>query len=80
MRIEDLACREVVEVLTDYLESVLPTDRRVTLEQHLLFCEGCAEYLEQMRSTVALVGRLREEDVPPVVMDRLLRAMPKEER
>lgn len=34
MKIEDLACREVVEVLTDYLESVLPTDRRVTLEQH----------------------------------------------
>lgn len=69
----DVSCRHVVDVLTDYLEGALAVEERVALEQHLLLCEGCAIYLEQLRTTIDLTGQLREEDVPPAVMNNLMR-------
>jgi hypothetical protein len=75
----ELQCREVVEVLTDYLEEALPAARRVVLEQHLVFCEGCDRYLVQLRTTIDLTGQLQEEDVPTPVLDRLLGLLPPRE-
>jgi anti-sigma factor (TIGR02949 family) len=69
---DDVRCREVVEVLTDYLDGALPSDEREALEQHLLACTGCAAHLGQLRTTVRLTGKLSESDVPPMLMDRLL--------
>ena len=54
----DIACRELVELVTDYLEGALTPERRALLEQHLAACEGCAAYLDQMRRTVALLREL----------------------
>jgi hypothetical protein len=71
--VDDVRCQEVVEVLTDYLEGGLATDERELLEQHLLLCAGCGEYLEQLRTTIALTGRLTEEDVPDQLVDTVLR-------
>jgi hypothetical protein len=69
-----LTCREVVELVSDYLEGALPADEAELLEQHLNFCEGCELYVDQMRMTVACVGRLREEDLPPEARERLVAA------
>ena len=71
---DHLTCQEVVELVTDYLESALPPDQVVLFEQHLNFCDGCVWYVDQMRRTIAAVGRLREEDVPPETRDALLAA------
>lgn len=68
----ELACVEVVEVITDYLEAALPARKRRLLEQHLTDCDGCTAYLEQMRETISLTGRLKPEDVPPELEERLL--------
>ncbi|HEX6517650.1 MAG TPA: zf-HC2 domain-containing protein [Nocardioidaceae bacterium] len=73
MNADDVLCREVVDVLTDYLEGALPAEQRVALEQHLVFCEGCSRYVTQLRTSIELVGRLQEQDVPPQVMDRVRR-------
>jgi predicted anti-sigma-YlaC factor YlaD len=70
---DDVRCSEVVELLGDYLEGVLPVEHRATLEQHLLFCESCATFLDQLRTSIALTALLREEDVPSQVGDRALR-------
>jgi len=69
----DLHCREVVDLLTDYLEDTLPAPDRAVLEEHLLMCVGCSRYLHQLRTSIDLVGRLQEEDVPEPLKDRLLR-------
>ena len=71
---EHVTCQEVVELVTDYLERALPSDEATLFEQHLNFCDGCVVYVEQMRSTVVNVGRVREEDVPPEAKDRLMAA------
>jgi anti-sigma factor RsiW len=64
-RREDLVCRQVVELVTDYLEGALPRSQRRRLEAHLAGCEHCTEYLAQMRATIEATGRLRAEDLSP---------------
>ena len=55
----ELTCRELVELVTDYLEGALGDDERARFEAHLGGCAGCTAYLHQMRTTIWLVGRLR---------------------
>jgi anti-sigma factor RsiW len=71
---EHITCKEVVELVTDYLDRALPADEASLFEQHINFCDGCITYVEQMRSTVAAVGRITEEDVPPETKERLMAA------
>jgi anti-sigma factor RsiW len=71
---EDLDCRDVVEVVTDYLEGGLaPGDRR-RFDRHLAACEGCQAYLEQLRTVIRVAGRPIVDAVPPETMAGLLRA------
>ena len=37
-------------------------------------CDGCTNYLEQMRETIRLTGMLTEEQVPVAQRERLRRA------
>ena len=72
--ITELTCREMVELVSDYLEGALADHDRARFEQHLVLCDGCTAYLDQIRRTVALVGRLRDRVVDPPGRDRLLEA------
>ena len=67
-------CRELVELVTDYLEQALPDDVRASLERHLLDCDDCREYLRQIELTIAVVGRLRDDDLPLGLREALLAA------
>ncbi len=71
---DDLACIELVELVTAYLDDALAPAERARLEAHLADCEGCAVYVEQIRQTIALAGRLVPEVVPAPMMERLLAA------
>jgi anti-sigma factor RsiW len=71
---EDLSCEEIVELVTDYLDGALDDTDRTRFELHLVFCEGCDRYLDQMRGTISTVGRLRADDVEPAAVDDLLEA------
>jgi predicted anti-sigma-YlaC factor YlaD len=74
VRVDEVSCREVVEILGDYLEGAMAPDDRVRLEAHLADCEGCTAYLDQLRTTIRLSGRLSEQAVPPETMAPLLEA------
>ncbi len=71
---EPLACSELVELVTDYLEGSLPTRERARFDAHLEGCDGCRIYLDQMLETIQLVGRLSEETIPKEARDTMLRA------
>ncbi|MGH9004874.1 MAG: anti-sigma factor family protein [Acidimicrobiia bacterium] len=73
-RRRQLACQQVVELVTEYLDGVMEPRRRARFEVHLRECGGCSAYLEQFRTTVAVAGRLDVGDVPAPVMDELLSA------
>jgi predicted anti-sigma-YlaC factor YlaD len=68
----EFTCREMVELMSDYLEGALADRDRALFEQHLVLCDGCTAYLDQVRRTVALIGRLREGALDTSVRDRLL--------
>jgi predicted anti-sigma-YlaC factor YlaD len=68
----DMACAELVELVSDYLERALPERDAQRFEAHLAECPGCLAYLEQMRTTIELAGRLRVEDLSPEMQSELL--------
>jgi len=70
----NLACVELVEILTDYFEGTLPERDARALEHHLTLCDGCRAYLDQMRETIRLAGRLTVADVPDAGVDELIAA------
>jgi anti-sigma factor RsiW len=74
MSTAELTCKEIVEIVTDYLEGALPRDRRRAFEAHLAACDGCTEYVRQMRETIRLAGELSEESLEPGFRMRLLDA------
>ena len=59
----ELTCKELVELVTAYLEGTLPGRRRRQFEAHLAACDRCTAYLAQMRMTIRVTGSLAEEDV-----------------
>lgn len=63
----ELACQEMVELITDYLEGAMPRSLRRRFEAHIAGCEHCHEYLQQMRITIQLTGRLGSEDLTPAM-------------
>lgn len=67
-----LACQELVELASDYLEGGLSSADRARIEAHLRACDGCTEYVAQMRRTIELTGRLVPEALDPAAREQLL--------
>jgi len=67
-------CRQVVELMTDYLEGALSPAERARFEEHIAGCDGCRAYLQQLRTTRRVLGRLADEPVPAEVERDLLEA------
>jgi anti-sigma factor RsiW len=61
----DLACQQAVELVTDYLERVLPRSLRRRFEAHLAGCPDCPEYLAQIGAIIALAGSITPDDLTP---------------
>jgi len=74
LRAPRLTCREVVELLSDYLEDGLAPGERARVVAHLQTCPQCVAYLAQLQTTICALGRLRQDDIPGPLLDRLLAA------
>lgn len=59
-----MSCKELVELVTDYLEGRLPDATQRELEEHIKLCDGCTLYIEQMRVTLRALGRIPEATIP----------------
>jgi anti-sigma factor RsiW len=68
----DLVCRDAVALMTEYLEGSLSARQRARLERHLAACDGCDEYLRQMRVTIDVLGRVEPEDLEPAAREELV--------
>lgn len=69
-----IACAELVELATDYLEGVLSPQRLALLAEHLAVCDGCDVYVGQLRETVRLARDPRRLELDPVRRAELLTA------
>lgn len=68
----EMQCRELVELVTAYLDGSLSRRDRRRFEAHIGGCDHCTTYVRQMRETIRLTGRLTERDIPPLARDELL--------
>lgn len=64
-RLRVLPCNQLVELVTGYFDDALDDDLRARVEDHLRLCEGCRNYLTQLRATLAVIGRSGRSTVPP---------------
>ena len=69
---DELTCKELVELVTDYFEKKLPASEQQRFEAHLSTCRGCRTYLKQMEQTMGLLGKLDEETITPQAQQELL--------
>jgi anti-sigma factor RsiW len=69
---DDLTCQDLVEIVTEYLEGSLPPIERQQFEHHLAGCDGCVAYVNQMRHTIHVLGRIGIDDIPADEQERLL--------
>jgi anti-sigma factor RsiW len=67
-----ITCRQVVALVTDYLDGRLPRGEHDLFEAHLAECEDCTEHVRQIRTTVALTGQVRDDDLEPAAREDLM--------
>lgn len=67
-----MICRDVVELMTDYLEGALAPVDLVRFETHVAGCDGCRAYLEQLRKTLRVTGRIASTEPLPASLEREL--------
>lgn len=67
-----LTCRELTELVTNYLEGRVSMTDRLRFEMHLAMCRHCRAYVQQMRQTIGALGRLSAERASQEVCDHLL--------
>ena len=71
---QTLTCQELVELVTAYLEGGLSDADRLQFEEHIAVCDGCTNYLEQMRTTIRVTGMLTPESLSEEASTELLSA------
>jgi predicted anti-sigma-YlaC factor YlaD len=69
-----LDCNELVELVTEYFEGVLDVETRTRFEQHIGECRGCNAYVDQIRTTISLTGRVAVDDLSEETKAGLLEA------
>ncbi len=60
----ELSCKELTQLITEYLEGVLSSTDRERFESHLSRCPGCITYIEQMQETVKQLGNMPSVEIP----------------
>jgi len=69
-----LSCREFAELVTDYLEGGMADADRIRFDEHLAGCAGCVNYVDQMRTTILVTGRVTPDDLSAEAKAELLAA------
>ena len=70
-----LTCKDAIDVLADYLESVLDAEMLAALERHLRDCPPCRAYLNTYRKTRDLAGQAGRVAMPAEMKRRLHRLL-----
>ena len=67
-------CRDMSELVTDYLERSVSLRLRLRMGWHLFLCEACRHYYDQMRRTILMLGSLSPTQPEPDAEERVLAA------
>ena len=62
--VDEVTCEQFVELVTEYFEGALQARTLSQVEEHLVMCDWCLTYVEQMRATIASLRELKEPRSP----------------
>jgi anti-sigma factor RsiW len=71
---QPMVCRDLVELVTDYLDDAMYSATRSAVAEHLQSCDDCAAYVAQLRSTMTGLGSVSERPLDPAICARLMAA------
>lgn len=75
MSSDEVTCRQFVELVTDYFEGALEDPTLTRVEEHLVLCDWCVTYVDQLRDTIAALGQLPEDDAADAIVGTVLSAV-----
>jgi predicted anti-sigma-YlaC factor YlaD len=61
---DEVTCQQFVELVTDYFEGELRGRTLSQVEEHLVMCDWCITYVEQMQMTISSLAALRQYGCP----------------
>ena len=73
-------CRDMAELVTDYMEGALPRRGRLGVRMHLALCQACRHYFAQMRQTIGVLKRGQPVPPDPAIEESLVRAASEQPR
>jgi putative zinc finger protein len=62
--VDEVTCRQFVELVTEYFEGALEPRTMSQAEEHLVMCDWCVTYVEQIQATIGWLRELRDEPMP----------------
>ncbi|HEY7366501.1 MAG TPA: anti-sigma factor [Methylomirabilota bacterium] len=68
----EIECRQIAELLADYLDGSLPRRTAELLEWHIDGCAPCVAFLNTYRGTIRATRSLRDVSIPPELKQRVL--------
>ncbi len=68
----EIECRQIAELLADYLEGTLPRRTAELLEWHIDGCAPCIAFVNTYRGTIRATHTLHATEIPPELKKRLL--------
>lgn len=72
MEPSEIECRQIAELIGDYLDGSLPKATRELIDWHIESCGPCVAFVNTYRGTVDAAKKLREAPIPPELKQRLL--------
>jgi hypothetical protein len=70
-----MTCRELAELLIDYLDGELAEEMCCTIRTHLEVCPECVYFIETYQLTIQITRRLPASELPPALLDKVRKAL-----
>jgi Putative zinc-finger len=68
----EIECRQIAELLADYLDGTLPKRTVDLIDWHIDGCPPCVAFVNTYRGTIRATSTLRAVEVPAELKKRLL--------
>jgi anti-sigma factor RsiW len=68
----EIECRQIGDLLGDYIDGSLPTQTRELIDWHIDGCAACVAFVNTYRGTVNAARTFRDVPIPVELKKRLL--------
>jgi len=69
---DEMQCKELIQLVTDYLEGTIAEAERVQVEAHAAECTWCERYIEQTRQVIGALATLDDGAADSEAWERAL--------